>query len=322
MKKKDLYALACIFCLAGCSDPASDEIEIVQNLYPVQFSVELQKEILPFSPTRSMPPNTVPEPTVNDDSGKDPDKENPEKELSELCSVIYYLLFNDNDLSAPIREEIYDADTEEDFGIVYDQLPAGNYKGYFMAHQSKNATIEGSIFSADEVPEVFYQPISFTVGNEESTNLDVTLHRIVSRIEFKASDAVPDEAKQLELSINNYPNQFDILEGKGVISDTPHNISHTFTSEEKQKTGTVHSFYTFIPPGIEKITVKLTTTDNNDNILRTRTVSNISPIANKIIRYTGILYTPPQPDESENTYHLEIENNGKWGDTVEEVLGE
>lgn len=112
------------------------------------------------------------------------------------------------------------------------------------------------------------------------------------------------------------------MEGKGVISDTPHNISHTFTSEEKLKTGTVHSFYTFIPPGNEKIAVTLTTTDNSSNILRKRTVANISPIANKIIRYTGILYTPPKPDETESTYQMEIENNGKWGDTIEKELGE
>ena len=61
MKKKELCAVACLFWLAGCSDPASDEIEIVKNLFPVQFSVQLQKEVLPFYSTRSMPPNTVPE---------------------------------------------------------------------------------------------------------------------------------------------------------------------------------------------------------------------------------------------------------------------
>ena len=60
MKKKELCAVACLFWLAGCSDPASDEFEIVKNLFPVQFSVQLQKEVLPFSSTRSMPPNTVP----------------------------------------------------------------------------------------------------------------------------------------------------------------------------------------------------------------------------------------------------------------------
>ena len=84
MKKKELCAVACLFWLAGCSDPASDEIEIVKNLFPVQFSVQLQKEVLPFYSTRSMPPNTVPEPTV-------PDGDNPDKELKELCSAIEYL---------------------------------------------------------------------------------------------------------------------------------------------------------------------------------------------------------------------------------------
>ena len=90
MKKKELCAVACLFWLAGCSDPASDEIEIVKNLFPVQFSVQLQKEVLPFSSTRSMPPNTVPEPTV-------PDGDNPDKELKELCSAIEYLVYKDGE---------------------------------------------------------------------------------------------------------------------------------------------------------------------------------------------------------------------------------
>lgn len=111
MKKKELCAVACLFWLAGCSDPASDEFEIVKNLFPVQFSVQLQKEVLPFSSTRSMPPNTVPEPTV-------PDGDNPDKELKELCSAIEYLVYKDGDQPELVKHRTYHADAEPDFGIV------------------------------------------------------------------------------------------------------------------------------------------------------------------------------------------------------------
>ena len=56
--------------------------------------------------------------------------------------------------------------------------------------------------------------------------------------------------------------------------------------------------------------------------MRKRTVTGITPIANKIIRYTGILYTPPKPDETENTFNLIIGNNGKWDELEDNELPE
>jgi hypothetical protein len=56
--------------------------------------------------------------------------------------------------------------------------------------------------------------------------------------------------------------------------------------------------------------------------MRRRIVSDILPIANKVIRYTGILYTPPKPDESENTFNLIIDNNGEWSEPEEKELPE
>ena len=113
MKKKELCAVACLFWLAGCNDPASDEVEIVKNLFPVQFSVQLQKEVLPFPSTRSMPSNAFPEPIV-------PDKENPDKELKDFCSTIEYLVYDKNDLEEPVKHHIYNVETDNDFSIVYD----------------------------------------------------------------------------------------------------------------------------------------------------------------------------------------------------------
>ena len=313
MKKKDLYALACIICLAGCSSPASDEIEIVQNLFPVQFSIQLQKEVLPFSPTRSMPPNTIPEPEI-------PDEESSEKEVGGLCSRIEYVVFNQGKPDEPIRHLTYKIDSGEDFGIVYDTLPAGNYQVCFLAHSSKVTAFSENIFSFDEVSDTFYHSQSFITGENEASNEFVTLERIIGRIEFCASDPVPNDIETFELSVENYPERFNVRTGKGVISSDLYQLVHQFTPKEKLQSNTSHSFFTFIPEGETKISATLISTDASNNVMRKRTVNNILPIRNKTIRYTGILYTPPKTDEPDNTFQLTIGNNGKWEETVENEL--
>lgn len=315
MKKKELCAVACLFWLAGCSDPASDEIEIVKNLFPVQFSVQLQKEVLPFSSTRSMPPNTVPEPTV-------PDGNNPDKELKELCSAIEYLVYKKGDQLELVKHRTYHANTEPDFGIVYDTLPAGNYQIYLLAHQSQKATFSENAFSFDELSDSFYNGQELQLKEGDETNVDINLQRIVSRIEFKAADKIPEDIVRFEQAVSNHPDRLDILTGKGIVSSGPNDFSYEFKTEEKGQSGKIHSFYSFIPTGDEKISVTLTATGPDNQILRKRTVADIIPIANKIIRYTGILYTPPKPDETENTFNLIIGNNGEWDEPEENELPE
>lgn len=317
MKKKDLYALACIFCLAACSDPASDEIQIVRNFIPVQFSVQLQKEILPFSPaTRSMPPNAVTEPTMSD-------KNTGNKELKDLCSYIEYIVYNEETPSVPIKHHIYNVN-DPDFSIVYDTLQAGIYQIHFLAHTSEGATFTNNIFSFDKITDTFYNKQILDLENKDArADFYVDLQRIVSRIEFKAKDKVPENIGKFELAVDHYPDQFNILTGEGIVSSLKSGFSYEFKAEEKGETGKIHSFYTFIPSvDSEKLSVTLTSTDSGGQVMRSQTVKDIHPIANKIIRYTGTLYTPPKPNEFENTFQLNVYNNGEWSETEEKELQE
>lgn len=315
MKKKELCAVACLIGFAGCSSPASDEIEIVKNYFPVQFSVQLQKEILPFSPaTRSMPPNTIPEPTV-------PEGDNADKELGDLCSCIEYVVFGQDETGKPVKHRTYQiTEPDIDFGIVYDTLPAGNYRVCFLAHNSKEAAFAKNVFSFAEVSDAFYHTASFSLGENEESYKDISLERIIGRIEFRASDLVPEEIDRFELSVSNYPGRFDILTGLGVASSAPYRLTHRFTIEEKGKPDTSHSFLSFIPADTTKLSVTLTALDVANDTLRTRTVSDILPLQNKTIRYTGILYTPPQTNAPDNTFQLSIGNNGNWGSTEDVEL--
>ena len=60
--------------------------------------------------------------------------------------------------------------------------------------------------------------ISLTSMLSEITNKDVSLQRIVSRIEFMATDSVSDILKQFDMEIDGISNQLDIATGQGIKS--------------------------------------------------------------------------------------------------------
>ncbi len=308
--KNVFYAVACLSFLTACSDSDSERIEPTERLHPVQFSVQLDKEILPFSSTRSMPEVDVAEPTAV------------EPELSDLCSVIEYIVYNSDDAASPVKRRTYNTDAE-DFGIVYDTLPEGNYRVCFLAHQAEDVSFADNIFSFDEMTDTFYDTASFTIGeDDESLSQDITLERIVCRIEFCATDAVPENVKRFDISVTNHASKLGILSGEGIASADEKKFSYTFVDTDVSETGKTHSFLTFTPAEGTKLTAVISSVGADEEVLRSWTVSNISPISDKIIRYTGTLYTPPGPNEAENTFSLSIGSGGQWSDEEEIELTE
>lgn len=92
----------------------------------------MEKEIVSF-PTRSIPNNVIPEPTASKAGESD-------AELNEICSTIEYVVFKNEDTPALIKHKQFTynpTDLDADFSCIYDSLPQGDYKFYFLAHNSK-----------------------------------------------------------------------------------------------------------------------------------------------------------------------------------------
>ena len=194
MRKKVFFALGCVLYLTGCDSSSLEKVIPQTKFFPIQFSIQMEKEIVSF-PTRSIPNNVIPEPTVSKAGESD-------AELNEICSTIEYVVFKNEDTPALIKHKqfTYDpTDLDADFSCIYDSLPQGDYKFYFLAHNSKNAVLSGSTFSFDSISDTFYEMISLNIDVAEITNKDVSLQRIVSRIEFMATDSVSDILKQFNM---------------------------------------------------------------------------------------------------------------------------
>ena len=265
MRKKVFFALGCVLYLTGCDSSSLEKVIPQTKFFPIQFSIQMEKEIVSF-PTRSIPNNVIPEPTASKAGESD-------AELNEICSTIEYVVFKNEDTPALIKHKQFTynpTDLDADFSCIYDSLPQGDYKFYFLAHNSKNAVLSGSTFSFDSISDTFYEMISLNIDVAEITNKDVSLQRIVSRIEFMATDSVSDILKQFDMEIDGISNQLDIATGQGIKTPDKQILSYTFKNNEIGEVNKVHSFYTFIPPTDNKIAVRLSAIAKNDEPIRER----------------------------------------------------
>ena len=64
MKKKELVAIACLLCFCCCNGTEKEvpNPDLQEELSPIQFTIDLQKEVLPFPVTKSIPELNIPEP--------------------------------------------------------------------------------------------------------------------------------------------------------------------------------------------------------------------------------------------------------------------
>ena len=89
MRKNVFYILAYALCLAGCNDAPSFEEGVPQiKVSQIMFNIQMEKEVISFPQTKSMPDNTIPEPFA-------PSKAEGNPELNELCSTIEYVVFKE-----------------------------------------------------------------------------------------------------------------------------------------------------------------------------------------------------------------------------------
>lgn len=316
MKKKDVLAIASLFCLCGCGNSEKEIIPIRQQLFPLQFSVRMEPENLPFPTTRSIPPLTIPEPSPNTPGGETPTP--PEGNTDELYMYLDYLVFQANEPDRIVKHKHYTSD-DVDFGIVYDSLPAGDYHLCFLAHSNKEISFSNRTATFSKVADTFWAFQNQAVGSGAEIVQDLDLYRIISQVEFVSTEMIPQNLKRFEMNISGFQHKIDLSTGIGLSENTPYAYTYTFQPDDVGKTRFTHSFQTFIPTDGKTLNAQLTAYDPDGNVMLKRDVIDIKPIRNRVIRYTGKLYTPPGSDD---TFTIHISNDGKWEDPIENELND
>lgn len=308
MKKDVLKAIACLCCFCGCTDK-EDEIsspEISQTWAIVQFTLDLEEEVLSFPTIKSIPDFEIPEPDISD-----------QEDSGDLYNRIDYVVYSEEEPDVVYRHRQYTYE-DEDFTIIYDSLPPGSYTLCFMAHSNKGMTVSEQTATFTKVTDTFHKSFAIELAGGQEVNQNVTLERIVSKIEFVATDAIYEELKSFTIDVSNYQNMINLVSGDGISEDISYSQTYPFKNSDIGEENTSHSFFTFVPTS-SSLEAHLTTQDRLNEITREWYITDIEPIRNKILRYTGILYTPKT---SEDTFMLEVLNEGEWGEIIDNILSE
>lgn len=308
MKKLMLGFVLFSFLLLSHSSCHSDSTEAIESpkFHSVLYHIQLDPEVLPIDYTKAMPVNPIPEPTAKSEPSE-----------TGLYNTLEYILYKYGD-PKPIRKIQQHID-DEDFGsFVYDSLEAGSYTACFIAHSSPDVSFNDNTFLFNTMGDIFFIRQPFEVDGKEDKTVDIVLKRIVSRVEFVAIDDVPERVTHFTMNILPIYNQIHLLDGIVNELSAPTLFAYSFTEEEKQKgVKNKHLFYTFVPAETTIRQIELTSYSATEDTVRYRKVENIPIGINKLIRYTGTLYTP---GTSDLTFDLSIQDGGAWEDTTNIVL--
>ena len=310
--------------LLSCSSVTEELVSLKTEAaprIPVNFQINLSEEILPLSGTKAMPTLTVPEPTSKAGEGEssDTDPSTPDIATTEYYQYLEYIVYKD-DSSTPLKRTQFHYQTGDvTNGItasVVDSLLPGNYHFCFLAHSDRNISFSAQTATFQKVGDTFHHYPTLTIEEGAVVTETFTLKRIVGRIEFVSTDQVAENLASLQINVENYPYAIDLTTGIGLSSDSDsqYRQEDVFTEAQRGQTRQTHSFFSFQPATDEQLLIHLTATDQNGQTTRVREEITSSPTWNRIIRYTGVLYTPKV---SEDAFTIEIEK--EWNTAIQDT---
>ena len=309
MKQMIFMASAMLLLLSACYSSEEMEERNLSSNVKVQFHIQPIAEISNFPSTKSIPDGTPAEPGYTKGGGEG--QETNPVDNSTLFSHIEFFVYSE--ASELLHSESYSkAGGDDDFGAyINTSLAPGTYTACILAHSDNSVTKEGNVVSFTKIGDSYYAKVNFTISpNDENFSKDVTLNRIVAKVEFVSTDYVPSYISGFQIDVAGQYHKFNMLNGAAESATTTLTLNPTIESAHHVTTfrGT-HEFFTFVPSSENaKVTTAVLKSLKEGTSVRTREIKDIPIYVNRITRYTGTLYTP-----GEIGAQFELTVNSDWG---------
>ena len=181
--------------------------------------------------------------------------------------------------------------TYDTFGEFSTSLPLGSYTMVVVANGGNNVPTLTSATSAtygeNVVGDTFVKSQEMNITSTEAVNLDATLDRIVSCIAVVSSDGRTDEAKKLRITTTTGSRSFNPTTGLATVNS---GIVATITHPEAVGTVTKSASLLFLAADEQTADVTIETLDENNNVLFSKTVSDVPLKRNRRTVLTGAMY--------------------------------
>ena len=313
----------------SCEQDSFTETNLEEQEVIVQFNVSLRQEISPFRTTRAIPGNAPEEPTPQkSETTEEPGSGTEVTQPTTTLTFVDYAVYDaEGTYLRHARKEInVGPDGSAQFSLQ-ESFTAGIYKISFLAHSVEDAQFseETNVVTFPKINDTFWGNEEFEIeAGETNQSFSFSIQRAIAGVEFLPSDEVPEQVHHFNIETSCLYNTINLLDGTTSDATIPLNYSYIFTAEDRNP-GTLVSqiFYTFVPEKDESAessfidAITLSALTEEEEIERTRILTNVPIYQNKITRYTGTLYTARIVDGE-----FSVNIDSEWDGYIDEVLEE
>lgn len=184
---------------------------------------------------------------------------------------------------------IHQTTSDASFGSVSVTLDkTKTYTLYAVAHKADGATLSDGVitFANDKVTHAMYYSTTFSPST--TTNLSCLMQRIVAQFRIETTDAVPDAAKKIQITIDDVFDRWSITAGGTHQVNRVSTVAITSTAND----GTVAiNVFAIVTDTQTTHTVTVTALDENDAEVQSARVFSDVPLRNGYrTTYRGALF--------------------------------
>jgi hypothetical protein len=243
--------------------------------------------------------------------------------LNTQITNLIYMVYDSNGNQIHI---INQASTQADFGTIADVLPAGNYVIYFVGYQALQSyfvdilptslnfvnTTSGAL---TQFPDCFVDKVSLTVSPSTPAQ-NITLSRIDAELTVDIKDAIPSNAVTLQAALSKEYLRYNL--SAGAIDTTTSNGATISSTIPSASIGTTdYTFSGIVLNTLHPFNVVLRCLDKNNNVIATKTVSNVTCQINKQTILSGDLFGGGTSGNSVNSsFAVSIDTTWNAPDTL------
>lgn len=217
--------------------------------------------------------------------------------VTEACTRLCFAVYQDGERLKNITQKAGDAD----YGVVRVQLEPGTYQVLILGHSGKanptttqvtkiqftNASASGGTGYTD----TFYYYGSITVGDEPA-EASFVLKRAVAMLRFVTNDVKPAEVRHLNFYYTGGSGALDATTGYGCVNSKQSVTVETDTTLDGQPLQ--YDLYTFLHDEEGALSLTVTATDADGQVLYQRTFDGIAMARNTITHFSGTFFTEEQ----------------------------
>ena len=188
-----------------------------------------------------------------------------------------------------------DASTYTTFGAFSCDLPVGSYTmvaiGRYVSTNDEFSLTSPTeaAFTSERVRETFCKTQSVTVTSTAPLDLSVTLNRIVTQLLIVSTDFRPEGVSKLRTTYAAGSKSFNPTTGLAID-----NAGFSLTNNSSAAVGTTIEVknFAFLATDEQTMTITLEVLDEDDNVLITKEIPNVSLKRNRKTILTGPVFTP------------------------------